>query len=76
MDTTLLKPSTSHFCPHNVMLAPLRILAPFIPLLLVALGAWFLLPEHQQAIRGENCFFFSGTSHCPGLLNAFCFQHR
>lgn len=55
MDTTaLLKPSTSHFCPPKVMLAPLRILAPFIPLLLVALGAWSCCLRSSTAAPAGN----------------------
>lgn len=46
----------------QAMLAPLRILAPFIPLLLVALGAWPRCLRSSTAApagnKRENIFFF------------------
>lgn len=60
--------------PPQVMLAPIRTVAPFIPLLLVALGAWACCPRSSTAAPASNergKSFFPGTTRCPGLLTPF-----
>lgn len=61
----------------QVMLAPIRILAPFIPLLLVALGAWSCCLRSSAAApagnKRENSFLFSRYNPLSWATERFLF---